>query len=173
MIDEKRLRSSAATPVQDVRDMLAQMIEAHDGSHAESCDSFGHGSDEEQLANGEEDERDYCDCGGLRLRQEARALLAADCAGDPGQVHEDAIDNRTEAALAAETDNKDESKWPCFWCGSMQAHETGWPGGMSTVPACDAHAAEHTMAKAMARLRTSEVQATTHDSMNEVKGDPR
>ncbi len=37
----------------------------------------------------------------------------------------------------------EESKWPCFWCGSMQAHETGWPGGMSTVPACREHAAKY------------------------------
>lgn len=50
----------------------------------------------------------------------------------------------------------EESKWPCFWCGSMQAHATGWPGGMSTVPACEQHAAEYPYEK---RLRPGEAPA--------------
>lgn len=57
--------------------MLARMVEAHDGSHNESCDAFGHGEDAEQMAQAEEGDADYCDCGGIKLRQEARAILAA------------------------------------------------------------------------------------------------
>ena len=62
-----------------------------------------------------------------------------------------------------------ESKWPCFWCGSMQAHETGWPGGMSTVPACAEHAADFTQEKAMQmrtalKRRISELEADSSSS---------
>lgn len=42
----------------------------------------------------------------------------------------------------------EESKWPCFWCGSMQAHFTGYPGGLSTVPACEEHAKQYPREKA-------------------------
>jgi hypothetical protein len=67
----------------DLRAMLARMIEAHDGSHSEVCDSFGHGDDASQIANGEEDDADYCDCGGIGLRTEARALLAQEATPMP------------------------------------------------------------------------------------------
>lgn len=39
-----------------------------------------------------------------------------------------------------------ESKWPCFFCGSKQAHGVGFPqpGSISTVPACANCEALHT-----------------------------
>lgn len=84
----------------DLRGMLARMVEAHDGSHNESCDAFGHGEDAEQMAQAEEGDADYCDCGGIKLRQEARALLgpATPCASAPADVYACAICGRTSEA---------------------------------------------------------------------------
>ena len=43
-------------------------------------------------------------------------------------------------------DSPTESKWPCFFCGSKQAHGVGFPqpGSISTVPACANCEALHT-----------------------------
>ncbi len=64
-------------------------------------------------------------------------------------LHPDGFESSYRAASVRlrSGDARLESNWACFWCGSMQAHETGYPGGMSTVPACAAHAAEHSLAK--------------------------
>jgi hypothetical protein len=73
-----------------LRSMLGRLLDAHDGSHNESCEAFGHGEDAEQMAQAEEgDADDYCDCGGIKLRQEARGLLllTAPCASVPALTH--------------------------------------------------------------------------------------
>jgi len=69
--------ADSSSVADELRAMLARMVEAHDGSHSEACDAFGHGGDQEQMdQNDGDDDADYCDCGGIALRNESRALLS-------------------------------------------------------------------------------------------------
>lgn len=63
----------------------------------------------------------------------------------------------------------EESKWPCFWCGSMQAHFTGYPGGLSTVPACEEHAKQYPREKAFGerKARTDSALRGLCDNLEE------
>lgn len=67
-----------------LRSMLQNVVHRHGGTHSEDCHAYGANDDDVESDGDGESPDPWCDCGALKIRNDARALLA----GQPDDTKE-------------------------------------------------------------------------------------